>query len=253
MDLTITGTEQWFDCETHSPIDLKQTLQTPPRKSISTPDCPAAPMRNNINQNSDDDNETSETSEDDDDGEDEFLGVRPIDSSIEIFKTKKQTRISHKRLRRYSKEDTSSKMLETIPLNESKYSNLHYLETSGFVSIFRQSTSATPSNEYDRRECKLLISYRINKENPSDIQIALIVYKPNGSNTKSRRNLMLEFSARDLQEIKSTSSTPIISRPNTALKEFRTTDEVFEIATDPVGKMSKGIKRPMMSRNRLRF
>lgn len=190
-------------------------------------------------------------------------GIRPLDSPFGITSTKSEQKRDSKRLKidKHEKE-----IFDEGLVSESKYSDLYYLESSGVVHIARQASTSTPSTaeESDRREIKLLISYRVNKENSNDIQIALIVYKSNNSNVKSRRNLMLEFGDMKDSDSSSIQATPpsittsTISRCSTVgAKEPETSSNLpHEITTapQPAGhKVTKGTKRPMMSRHCLRF
>lgn len=237
----LTGDEQWFDCDTHSPINLKEGQRTPTHR-VSPPRCPPAPCRFGINfaDSSDDDLETYEEDLDE-------SGIRPLDSSIQLSVEKEKSPKS-KRLRREEKLEATT--LEPSHPAESKFSDLFYLEASGNVTINRQPSA---SDEVEKRECKLLISYRVHKEDPTNVQIALIVYKSNSQNTKSRRNLMPEFGVKSSEP---TTTTPTSSRCRTTVKDRKKFEEstASGIASAPAGaRNSKAIKRPMISKHPARI
>jgi hypothetical protein len=243
----LTGGEQWYDCKTHSPVNIKEeVMHTPPRKSITSVHCPPAPCRNQLI--------PCASSEEDASTDEEGIesGIYPLDSSIEMTKNVQRNK-NFKRQRVGDEPITEEIQADSISVEDSKYSDLFYLETSGAVTIHKAITS-TPNavNENDRRECKLYISYRVNREDESDIQIALIMYKCNNSNQKTRRNLMLEFEERHVPD--SPIAAPSTSRCNTVVKERQRLTNKLQISTDPVNnKVTKATKRPMNSRNCLRF
>lgn len=257
MDLF--GNEQWYDCETHTPVDLKETLKTPPRRSSIQIECPPAPHRRSLLNHSPD--EIKNKSKED---EIEEEGICPLDGTFELIQTEDFDQPSNSKRQRRNEDVEESvyntKMQESITEEESQYSNLFYFEVSGAITIRRQSMSSTSRDECDRRECKMQISYRVNKEVSNDIQIALIVYK-NNSNLRSRRNLMLEFSekAEESLELPTTPIsnlmlTPSSSRCRTVTKERPSIKDESLISTAPCGeKVTKAIKRPIASRNCLRF
>ena len=137
---------------------------------------------------------------------------------------------------------------ETTPARINKYSDLKHLEATATVNITRlQSQEGS-----EERKCLIKMSYRHHIDNPSDIQIALIVYKQNSDNTPhSRRNLMSEF---DDKATKSSPGTPI-KQARTATKVLRQTDTKKEISSAPPAPyhQSKASKRPNCSKNSLRF
>jgi hypothetical protein len=231
----LNGDEQWYDCETHTPVDLKDAQKTPPYQSSQLLKCPPAPCRRSLlnNSSSDDDEKT---------GLNESLeeGIQPLDESQHFVKTKEIRSPDSKRQKMNDKSE--KKKSETISLEQSRYSDLLYFETSGVVTIRRQASTSSSRDESDRRECKMQISYRVSKDSPTDIQIALIVYKNYSSNLKSRRNLMLEFKDDETTEI-STPSQPIVREKL--------------IYTAPAGDHQKPSTKPMKrsnsSRNCLRF
>ncbi|XP_070497512.1 uncharacterized protein [Chironomus tepperi] len=243
--------EQWYDCEANTSIDLKESHRTPPQKSTITI-CPPAPCRKNlIIDSSDEEDENSDT---DDETE---LGIYPIDLSCDSpMPSKNEHKIVKNFKRQRLDEDThdETNICEQKTLErESKYSDLYYLESIGSVTTYRQvSSSSSHIEDNKRRECKILISYRVNKDNNNDIQIALIIYKPNNVSQKSRRNLLNEFGDRTESDLL---LTPLLSRFSTAVKDPKKLENMSEvIATAPTGdKPIKGTKRPMMSRSRLRF
>lgn len=243
----MTGEETWFDCETHSPMDAKEGHRTPQHRATPS-HCPPAPCRFGIKPLTPSDDELDSDTDDDDLN---LSGVRPLDSSIAIIKEKEVESPDCKRLKREEKQETTE--VETCPPLESKFSQLYYLEASGTVTIKRQTM---PSDDPEKRECRMLVSYRINKEDSSMIQIALIVYKSNSKNPKTRRNLMTEFEEK-ASELMSpcTFNTPSTSRSRTAVKDRKKADEKSkEAATDPSSaKYSKATKRPMISKSSLRF
>jgi hypothetical protein len=187
------------------------------------------------------------------------LGIYPLDLSFDSLVAKKSEQKidkNAKRPRMRGESDDEANLCQQKTLErESKYSDLYYLESTGSVTTHRQvSSSNSRIEDNERRECKVLISYRVNKNNANDIQIALIIYKPNNSNQKTRRNLLLEFSEERIET--DLTLTPSMSRCNTAVKEHPNKLENMSriIATAPTGdKPIKGTKRPMMSRGRLRF
>lgn len=220
--------EQWYDCE--MPADLKEGQRTPVRNC--TPSlCPPAPFRHGLKfQTSIDDLKLDETDNEDSDDSNES-GICPFDESLEVVEEKRKSPAA-KRLRREEKLELTRVEPTTQP--ESKFSELYYLEATGSVSINRQPSS---SDEMEKRDCKLLVSYRVNKEDPNAVQIALIVYKSNSKNLKSRRNLMTEFVVKNSA-----------SRCRTAIKDR----EKFDVAAfgssssaPPGAKHTKGLKRPM--------
>lgn len=234
----LSGDEQWYDCETHSPVNLKDTQRTPPRRSSQLLKCPPAPYRRSFLNTSSDEEKTNS----DDSFED---GIRPLDGSLHSAKTEIVRSPDSKRQRRNPEE--SGKKSKTITLEQSRYSDLRYFETSGSVTIRRQASTSSSRDECDRRECKMQISYRVSKDSPNDIQIALIVYKNNSSNLKSRRNLTLEF-----KDDVEASATEQITTPST----HATINREKIIYTAPAGgqqKAPKPMKRSSSSRNCLRF
>lgn len=239
----LTGDEQWFDCETHSPVNLKEGQRTPLNRSTPSIRCPPAPCRYGIKfEISDDelDNEIDDLNE---------SGIRPLDSSaVELMREKIEKSPSSKRIRR--EETLPEEPSEPV---DSRFSDLFYLETSGSVTIIRQTMS---SSEPEKRDCRMLISYRVCKEDPTSIQVALIVYKSNSKNPKTRRNLMSEFELKSEESSSPCSlSTPTTSRCRTTVKDRKKSDDekTMEAATVPTaGKFSKATKRPI-SKTSLRF
>lgn len=243
----LSGDEQWFDCETHSPVDVKKDGQRTPIHKVTPAQCPSAPCRPGLKFKPLSDDELESSGSDDDLDE---SGVRPLDSSIKFIMEKKSKSPASKRPRR---QDIEQEIIaEPRSPAESKYSDLHYLQATGIVTIKRQGIS---DDEPEKRECHILISYRLNKEDSSKIQIALIVYKSNSKNPTTRRNLIFEF-----EDKASELESPIIvniastSRCRTAVKDRKKYDErLEEISTAPAGtKYSKAIKRPM-TKTSLRF
>lgn len=258
---------QWYDCETHTPVDLKETLKTPPRTSITPTQikCPPAPSRRSHLNHSDD-----EIVKHDSDSSDIEDGIQPLDKTFELKEpkeTEEPTNIKRQRRDNYDDIAKKTKLVESIVEEESRYSGLHYIEVAGMVTIRRQATSSS-RDECDRRECKMQISYRINKESTNDVQIALIVYKNLSSIVRSRRNLMMEF-ADESVETQELPSTPIASsfltppppptssRCRTVIKDRKqhnnNNDSLISTAPCAGEKVTKATKRPIASRNRLRF
>ena len=256
---------QWYDCETHTPVDLKETLKTPPRTS-TTPtqiQCPPAPSRRSHLNHSDD-----EIVKDDSDTSDIEDGIQPLDKTFELQEPKgtvEPTKIKRQRRDNYDDIAKKTKLAESIAEEESRYSGLHYIQVAGMVTIRRQATSST-RDECDRRECKMQISYRINKESTNDVQIALIVYKNLSSIVRSRRNLMMEFvdESVETQELPSTpiassfsTPPPTSSRCRTVIKDRKqhnnNNDSLISTAPCAGEKVTKATKRPIVSRNCLRF
>lgn len=221
---------------------------TPPRKSITKVDCPPAPCRRYFESTSSDEDRES-TSEDDSD-----LGVYPLDSSFEMSI---HSRTEKKAKRQKMNETIKETDVQTTLERESKYSELHYLETTGTVIVNMQATSSVSRlDDTDRKECKLSISYRVSKSNQDDIQIALIIYKPNNDNFKSRRNLLNEFDEKEslqTEQLELMSSTSNLY--STAVKAHpKKPENTIGVNSEPTSnKSQKGTKRPMLSRSRLRF
>lgn len=188
--------------------------------------------------------EAEDSSDDELETDDESLnesGIRPLDSSLEIKSTRQKSPKS-KKLRRDEKLAPCTEA--SSPPAESRFSELHYLEATGSVSINRQG------NETEKRDCIILISYRISKDDSSNIQIALIVYKNNSANPKTRRNLMTEFQEKT-SEIDSP-STSTASRFRSTIKNKKGHDEVT-IKASTESTPSKAMKRRMISKASLRF
>jgi hypothetical protein len=242
----LAGDEQWFDCETHSPVDLKEGQRTPEHKATPS-HCPPAPCRYGQKFQPDSDDELDDVDDDLD-----LSGVEPLDTSIEIVKGKQEKSPDCKRLRR---ETVETIPMETMAMDtivepsDSKFSDLHYLETSGIVSINRQAAS---TDESERRECKMFVSYRVHKSDPSIVQIALIVYKSNSTNPKTRRNLMAEFEQKSEMMSPCTTNVPSSSRCRTVNSRKKPEAKAMQISTEPA-KNTKAIKRPMISKTSLRF
>lgn len=232
------GDEKWFDSvhTTDTSINRNSGHRTPIRKSTSSL-CPAAPCRLGLKfQTSigDPDIEESDVDESEDSNE---SGVYPLEETFEFFKKKTKSPVTKRQRRDDKRPETAqqSAIDSTIPVTEleSKFSELHYLEASGCVGISRQPSS---SDEMDKRDCKLLVSYRVLKEDPTIIQIALIVYKSNSKNLKTRRNLMMDFAS------KSTSS----KRRTSVKDQEKTNTTVSGTSSSPCDvKYSKGVKRPI--------
>lgn len=217
--------------------------------------CPPAPCRRSLL----DDNDTKHKSDDFDDDSDIEDGIRPLDGTFELETSKKTEHSSKCKRQRLDNDDHEKKKeLQSISDEESRFSSLKYLEASGIVSIRRRSAS-TSRDDCDRRECKMQISYRINKDDANDVQIALIVYKNVNNNLRSRRNLIMEFDEQtdDSQEllgipIASTFTPPSTSRCRTVIKD-RSNEALISTAPCAGEKVIKATKRPITSRNCLRF
>lgn len=241
----LPGDEQWFDCQTHSPVDLKEGQRTPTHKATPS-HCPPAPCRYGLKFQPDSDDEFEEHVDDLN-----FSGFRPLDTSIEIVIGKQETSPNCKRMRRTEKEADEMTIMETsVEPSESKFSELHYLEASGTVIINRQASS----DESEKRDCKMFVSYRVHKDDPSIIQIALIVYKNNSKNPKTRRNLMAEFEQKTSELMSPcTTNLPSSSRCRTVVNNRKKPEtKAIQISTEPA-KNAKAIKRPMISKTSLRF
>jgi hypothetical protein len=243
----MTGEETWFDCETHSPMDVKEGHRTPQHRSTPS-HCPPAPCRFGLKFPALSDDELDSDSDDLN-----LSGICPLDSSSAVVDSKTEKELNSpdcKRLKREDKQEAVDE--ETCPPPESKFSQVYYLEASGCVSIKRQ---AMPSDDFEKRDCKMLVSYRVNKDDPSMIQIALIVYKSNSKNPKTRRNLMLEFGEKASELTPpSLAHMPSTSRARTAVKDRKKLEpNPTEPSTDPSSKCSKATKRPMISKSSLRF
>jgi hypothetical protein len=227
-------------------MDVKEGHRTPQHRSTPS-QCPPAPCRFGTKMLTPSDDELDSDSDDLN-----ISGVCPL-SSTGVVESKSEPDLNSpdcKRLKREEKQEPVDE--ETCPPPESRYSQVYYLEASGTVSIKRQ---AMPSDDSEKRDCKMLVSYRVNKDDPSMIQIALIVYKSNSKNPKTRRNLMIEFEEK-ASELMSPgpSSTPSTSRARTVGKERKKPEaNPKEPSTDPSSKHSKATKRPMISKSSLRF
>lgn len=249
------GDEQWYDCKTHTPVDLKESLKTPKRSSTSLAQlkCPPAPCRDSKTflNDSDDDIKSYVDNDDSDDGYEE--GIRPLDETFEMIESFKVEQPSKFKRQRLDKDVEKKNMPDMISEEESRYSNLKYLEVSGVVTIHRQHTSNS-RNESERHECKMQVSYRINKEDANDIQIALIVYKHVNNSVKTRRNLMLQFEKEtdDIQEMLNSPSTTSLVTPSIVHRSNH--NEGLALTAPCAGeKVTKTLKRSITSRNCLRF
>lgn len=232
--------EQWFDCETHSPVNLKEGQRTPDLH-ISTPSiCPGAPVRHGHSFLSLSDDDLDDDLDDVDSDDLDETGVCPLDSSHTVTIDKPDKEPKAKRVRREVKH-----VEETITTAESRYSDLHYLEAIGTVTIKRHGSA---SDEPEKRDCRVLVSYRVHKGDSTNIQIALIVYKSN-TKTKTRRKLFQQ----KLPEPSSTRTHSSTSRSRTEEKDKKKFEEKMnEISTAPPGvKYSKATKRPL--KTSLRF
>lgn len=243
----LADNEQWFDCDTHSPVDLKKGYSTPPHKRRSLV-CPPAPhcrkleIRIPIVKTSESDDRVNNLNE---------SGICPLDISLETTTEETNESPVMKKFKREDELDVS--MSGTRPSTESFYSELCYLEAIGTIAIQRQSGS---SDEQEKRECKMLVSYRVHKDDPADIQIALIIYKPNSQNPKTRRNLMEEFETESADGLQTPpSSLPTKPRCQTVardmLKDIACTKQVSTAPAD--ARKSKATKRPLGAQTSLRF
>lgn len=228
--LSMNEDEQWFDCDTS--VDLKEGQRTPVRRS-TTYQCPPAPCRNGLKFQASVDHLDFDDSDDDDTSESNESGICPLEGSFEGSFVVQETKKSHVTKRQRREEKREQTTMQSTSLVESKFSELHYLEATGSVSINRQPSS---SDEMEKRECKLLVSYRVHKEDPDVIQIALVVYKSNSKNLKTRRNLMPEFASKASS-----------SKCRTAVKDREVFDATaFGSSSAPPGaKSSKCVKRKM--------
>lgn len=228
-------------------MDAKEGHRTPQHRSTPS-QCPPAPCRFGVKLMTPSDDELDSDSDDSN-----VSGVFPLDSSV-VGESKTEKELESpdcKRLKREDKQETA--VDETCPPPESRFSQIHYLEATGTVSLKRL---AMPSDELEKRDCKMLVSYRVNKDDPSMIQIALIVYKSNSKNPKTRRNLMMEFDekALELMSPSPAANTPSTSRARTVVKERKKPEaKPSGPATEPSAKYSKATKRPMISKSSLRF
>lgn len=234
--------EKWFDCDTYSPADLKERERTPIRKSTPS-QCPPAPCRfdHKLKDLSDD-----ELEPDDELNDFNISGIKPLDSSIELTKESKSKYPPQKRLRRADKQEESE--VELTAPRESKFSDLFYLEVTATVAILK----AQSNDEQEKRECKIRMSYRVKNEDSEVFQIALIVYKSNSKNPKTRRNLMSEFQEKSSEPCASTcSGTPRcrFAGENRTEQESRLTETPTEVDE---AKHSKALKRSI-GKSSLRF
>lgn len=167
-----------FDCT--PPSWEKGADCTPTNKTYIQISCPPAPNRNLCSSlvRSDSSSDESSNSEDCD-----LSGIRPIDTSLRVGLNDSPMRSPKTKRRRLD----DSKVHEELN-DESTYTCLRYLKAIGTVSSNRQNPE-----KFDERECLMFLSYRQRRDNQNDVQISLIVYKPNSKNVKSRRNLLAEF------------------------------------------------------------
>ena len=226
--------EEWYDCESQSPVNLKDSHKTPPHRSSQSFQCPPAPCRRSfLNDSSGDECKSDESFEE---------GILPLDgSSLRALKTEKTVRSPNSKRARKEEDGKKSKI---ISLEESRYSELQYFEVTGVVSI-RHHTSTSSRDECDRRECKMQISYRVHKDKANDVQIALIVYKNNSNNFKSRRNLMSEF--------KDEAETSSVQIESLSTRELSVKEKSISSTPQSKTEKTKPMKRSSSSRNCLRF
>ncbi|CRL08720.1 CLUMA_CG021391, isoform A [Clunio marinus] len=232
--------DQWYDCKSHSPSNLKEGQKTPEQRMTSQI-CPGAPCRPGMSfLPFDSDIDDSEDEEE----EGNVSGIRPLDASVELEPKLNDKSPACKKLRRGNEE--TNELSSNV---ESNFSDLFYVEATGVVAIKRQPKM---SDELEKRDCRMLVSYRTKKTDPNFVQIALIVYKSNTKNPKTRRNLMLEFREESVEF-----STPtLFSRSQTEERiEFSIDGKnSSRAATVPAeNKTSKAVKRPLNSKTSLRF
>lgn len=177
-------------------------------------------------------------------------GIIPLDSSFLISSEDPDKLPECKRIKKGDKQENS--LEESTSPTKSNYSGLQYLEALGTLMINRLEGS---SNEPEKREFKMFVSYRVHKSDPTNLQIALIVYKPNSQNAKTRRNLMLEFESRaDVCPPNEWNNIlPITSRCQAIVKERKTRDESTKQISIAEAKNSRAPKRPLISKTSLRF
>lgn len=203
------------DGEPSTPKGSNDGHKTPEQKH-SPPRCPPAPCRIGL---------LLPTSSDDSDSFCEDLdsssdsGCHPIDSTDKsVTKSPKK-----KKVRRRNKIEEM--LAEGLRPEDSIFSELNYLEGRGSVTLHRQACS-----EPEKRDCQLFVSYRINKDDTNVAQVALIVYKPNRKDVRTRRNLMNCFvdkpkqpsATKPLASLKPTTSTTPTKTPDRFLKrKFR--------------------------------
>ena len=222
----LNGDEQWFDCE--ALVDLKDKERTPNSKS-SPLLCPPAPCRLRLKFCPSKNDLDVEDTDNDDADESSESGVYPLDDSFEVMKITEKSPVTKKPRMNKIQDQTT---VEQLTHSESKYSDLNYFEATGCVNINRQQSS---SDEMEKRDFKLLVSYRVHKKDSNIIQIALIVYKSN-MNLKTRRNLMNEFAS---QSSPPKCRTTVKHREKTDATDSRTS------SAPPGTKYSKGKKRPL--------
>lgn len=119
----------------------------------------------------------------------DLSGIRPIDTSFRAGINNSPTKSPKSKKRRIDRKMFNSSIVHEELCNDSTHSNLKYVRATGTVSY----NSQIPDKLNDERGCIMFLSYRERRDNQNDLQISLIIYKPNSKNVKSRRNLMLEF------------------------------------------------------------
>lgn len=179
---------------------------TPTNKSTFMISCPPAPNRNLCSTLVRSDSSSSDESRDSDDCD--LLGIRPIDTSMRVGANESPMKSPKTKKRRLDNSIVHEELSD-----DSTHSSLKYLKTVGTVAPNRQDPEKLP----DERGCIMCLSYRQRRDNPNDVQISLIVYKPNAKNVKSRRNLLSEFGETSSTVTDEHSQTPIGKSAKTML------------------------------------
>lgn len=156
---------------------------TPTNKTCIKISCPPAPNRNLCSSFIQSDSDESCSSNDCD-----LSGIHPIDSSIRIDLSNSPIRSPRSKKRRLDNNGLKNSITHEEQREESTHTSLKYLKAVGTVASNRHNPE-----KFDERECTMFMSYRERRDNQNDVQISLIVYKPNSKNVKSRRNLLSQF------------------------------------------------------------
>lgn len=183
---------------------------TPTNKTCIQISCPPAPNRNLCSSFIQIDSDESSNSNDCD-----LSGIHPIDTSIRIDLNDSPIRSPRSKKRRIDKIGLNTSIIHEEQIEESTHTSLKYLKAVGTVASNRQNPE-----KFDERECTMFMSYRERRDNQNDVQISLIVYKPNSKNVKSRRNLLSQFgeSSSTTNSEQEKSKTPIGKTTSDLLK-----------------------------------
>lgn len=203
---------RYEDGESSIPKGTNDGLKTPDQK-LSPPRCPPAPCRIGLLLASSSDDSDSFCGDLDSSSE---SGCYPLDSADKSTATKSPKK---KKVRRRNKLEEMS--AESLRPEDSSFSELNYLEGRGSVTLLRQACS-----EPEKRDCQMFVSYRISKDDPDVVQVALIVYKPFRKDVKTRRNLMTSFAVKPKQP--ESKSPALFSKPMTSTTPTKTPDRLLK-------------------------